>query len=50
MICGETTACQNHCPVMRLGRVCPTVPEFMDELEALRISPALVGRVPSPSL
>lgn len=45
-ICGSGAACERTCPVMKLGRVCPTVTEFMDEIAACGIDPATVGAVP----
>lgn len=32
-ICGSGAACELKCPVMSVGRVCPTADEFFDELE-----------------
>lgn len=34
-VCGTGAQCEDTCPVMRLGRLCPTLPEFLDELANL---------------
>lgn len=36
-VCGTGQACEDTCPVMRLGRLCPTLPEFLDELAAMSV-------------
>ena len=33
--CGAGLPCERTCPVMSMGRICPTLPEFIDELAAL---------------
>lgn len=38
-ICGTGNQCEETCPVMRLGRVCPTPAEFIDELLAMSETP-----------
>ena len=32
VVCGAGLQCEQTCPVMRMGRICPTLPEFIDEL------------------
>ena len=43
-VCGAGLECESKCPVMMLGRLCPTVDEFLDQmLEAglnVPVSPA----------
>lgn len=39
IVCGKGAACENTCPVMRMGRICPDLPEFLDELAALMAEP-----------
>jgi len=34
-VCGELSECLAKCPVMRLGRVCPDVVAFVDEIAAM---------------
>jgi len=34
-ICGTGDACENTCPVMSMGRICPDLPTFLEEVRAL---------------
>lgn len=34
-ICGTGQPCERTCPVMRLGRVCPDLPTFLEEVRAV---------------
>lgn len=34
-VCGTGAQCEVTCPVMRLGRDCPTLPAFLEEVAAL---------------
>lgn len=36
-VCGVGAACENTCPVMRFGRICPTLPEFIQEVTAMTV-------------
>lgn len=33
-MCGTGRDCEQHCPIMRIGRECPALPNFIDELLA----------------
>jgi hypothetical protein len=35
LVCGKGAACEQTCPVMSMGRICPTVEEFMEELAGM---------------
>lgn len=35
LVCGAGAACEKTCPVMLMGRICPDVPTFLDEVAAL---------------
>lgn len=37
VICGGGLACERTCPVYRPGRLCPTLPEWLDELVQLDV-------------
>jgi hypothetical protein len=34
-ICGGGLPCERTCPVMRLGRICPDVPTFLEEVREI---------------
>ena len=34
-ICGTGEMCENTCPVMEMGRICPPFATFMEELRIL---------------
>jgi hypothetical protein len=34
-ICGNGAECENICPVMRAGRICPPVTQLLEELTEL---------------
>ena len=34
-VCGAGEMCERTCPVMKMGRICPDLPTFLDELAAL---------------
>ena len=42
LVCGKGAACEQYCPVMSMGRICPTPAEFAEELAELcsEIQPA----------
>lgn len=46
-ICGSGLACEEYCPVMSMGRICPSVTEFLDEVAAMGLTPAEVRAVSS---
>lgn len=35
LVCGKGAACEAACPVMLIGRMCPDLPTFLDEVAAL---------------
>jgi hypothetical protein len=39
-VCGTGAACENHCPVMLLGRLCPDPLDLVLEIRAAQLSPA----------
>lgn len=38
IICGTGAQCEQTCPVMRVGRICPPLPEFIDELAGIYVT------------
>ena len=34
-VCGSGDECENTCPVMLMGRICPTPAEFVNELQTM---------------
>ena len=38
IICGTGAQCEQTCPIMRVGRICPPLPEFIDELAGIYVS------------
>ena len=34
-VCGSGAQCENTCPVMSMGRICPDLPTFLVEVRAL---------------
>ncbi len=47
VICGTGRACERACPVAEVGRYCPEVVEFIDELRERGLTLADVGANPS---
>ena len=46
-VCGSGAQCENTCPVMLMGRICPDLPTFLNEVlcltaEASEEAPQLV--------
>jgi len=39
-VCGSGLQCESKCQVMMLGRLCPTVDEFLDEMISAGINSA----------
>jgi hypothetical protein len=31
-VCGSGAQCENTCPVMSMGRICPDLPTFLEEV------------------
>lgn len=34
-VCGSGAQCENTCPVMLMGRICPDLPTFLEEVRCL---------------
>lgn len=34
-VCGTGEQCERTCPVMKMGRLCPDLPEFLEEVRVL---------------
>jgi hypothetical protein len=49
VVCGAGKPCEQTCPVMRMGRICPDLPEFIDELAGL-FTPGLEAPQLEPEL
>ena len=47
-VCGKGAACEATCPVMLIGRLCPDLPTFLDELTALAQPEESPQLVPEP--
>lgn len=45
--CGTGRDCEQTCPVMRLGRVCPDWATFLEEMAALRTQEEASSLVPA---
>ena len=50
-ICGTGAACEKDCPVMRIGRACPTVEDVFRECVEAGVNPldVLTRLVPAPA-
>jgi len=49
-ICGTGQPCERTCPVMRLGRICPDVPTFLEEVRTLIEAGEISGSEEAPQL
>ena len=49
-ICGAGAQCENTCPVMRMGRICPDLPTFLEEFRAIVAADAFTECEGSPQL
>jgi hypothetical protein len=49
-ICGTGRPCERTCPVMRIGRICPDVPTYLEEVRAILAAETVTELEGSPQL